>query len=90
MQLCTDSGDFSSQGTTSPEELVNMAADRINDLHRNLQYFIDGSLDGDKAGAVFYSEGDHGAKRLSDVELPSTVREVMELSDSQMWSCLRQ
>ena len=47
--------------------MADMAADRTNDLHRNVHYFIDGSLDGDKARAAFHSEGGHGAKRLSDV-----------------------
>ena len=54
------------KATTSPEELANMATDRISDLYRNIHYYTDGSVDGDKAGAAFYSEGGHSTKRLSD------------------------
>ena len=54
------------KATTNPEVLANMAADRIDDLWRNVHYYTDGSVDGDLVGAAFYSEGGHGAKRLSD------------------------
>ena len=54
------------KATTSPEELANMATDRIDNLWRNVHYYTDGSVDGDIVGAAFYSEGGHEAKRLSD------------------------
>ena len=54
------------KATTTPEVLANMAADRIDDLWRNVHYYTDGSVDGDLVGAAFYSDGGHEAIRLSD------------------------
>ena len=55
------------KATTSPEELARMANVRIQDLHRYVHYFTDGSVDDNKAGSAFYCEGgDYGTKRLSD------------------------